>query len=119
MAHIPDPTGAFTRLAANILRHQGVTVATTVGTVVDFVRPLIVGREQETTGEGTLQGDGERLIVAVANVASPTHLPKCRVRTDTRFRVNDIDFGKSEQMGAFAAYISDRPHKIQRQSLLH
>src|SRR5579862_2674794 len=54
IASIPDAAGAFTLRASDILRHQRVTITAAIGAVVNFVRPHVIGREQEAARERAL-----------------------------------------------------------------
>ena len=79
--------------AGNILWSKRIAVAASIGTVVDAVGPGVIGRNQQTGSEGTLQRERQRIVRAVAGIASPWDLRKRGVRTQSGKRVDDIYIG--------------------------
>ena len=82
-----------------------VAVAAAVGSVVYAVGPCVIGRDQQTARERTLQRERQCVIGTVADVASPGDLREGRVRTQAGERIYNVNVGELEQIGAFAAYI--------------
>ena len=112
--------GAPRRPAGNILRRNGVAVAASIGIVVDLVGPCVIGRCQQTVRESTLQRDHQRIILTVADGASPRDLGEGGVRTQPGERVFDVHIGLCEQMGAFAPHIGEpSARKLAGQRLLN
>src|SRR5215469_18762996 len=116
---IPNARSALACGAGDVFRYQRIAIAATVGAIIDFMRPHVIGREQETSGERPLHGKGKGVEVAVVFVTAPGHLAKALVRTSTSRGIDHVHFRQREQMNALTAYIGGSSNEVSRQLLLY
>ena len=93
VAGVPGAAAGIAALAGLILRLYLVAVAAAVGSVVDLVRPHVVGRHQQAVGERPPHGYGETVVCAHADRAAPLKAGSAtarRTRSRSR-RIGDIE----------------------------
>src|SRR5581483_7121915 len=118
MTRVECTAGSLTRHAAYILRHQRISITTAVRTIIDFVRPHVIGGKQDPVSERALHGDRQPLVATVVLGAPPVDLTESWVGPQSGQRVYYIYFREGQEMCALASYIRDCSDDLVGESLL-
>ena len=69
--------------------------------------------------KAALQAGHKGIIGAVVDVPSPLHLAEGRIRPQAGGRIDEVDIGRGQQVGAFASDIGESTDEVMGKRSLH